>query len=820
MKVTRNWLRHYVDFDWSAEELAERLTMLGLEVEGIQPLAGEFEGIVVAQVLSRDPHPNADKLTLCRVHDGQGERQIVCGARNFEPGDKVPLILPGATLPALADRPPLTIKVGKIRGCESHGMMCSPQELGLPDPIEGILILRQEARVGQAFAEYLGRTGSDTVLDLEITPNRPDLNSVIGIAREIAAVTGHPLRLPELPAESGPTATEKLAAHAAVQLADPDLCPRYVARIVRGVRIGPSPDWLRLQLEKVGLRAINNIVDVTNYVMLETGQPLHAFDLQRIESSADGRPTLVVRRARPDETFTTLDGQSHVLTPEMLLIADPAKGIALAGVMGGANSEIHAQTVDVLLESAWFLPSNIRRTSKNLGLRTDASYRFERGVDIGMTDWASRRAVHMMLELAGGELVPGAVDAYPQPLSPPQITLRHHKANELLGLQLRPEAMDGYLVQLGLRTTTRKPRPVDAPATSPEPVTFQVPSWRPDLKRETDLIEEIARLHGVDKIPATPPRGAIGAHPFDTAHDQHAEARRLLVGLGLHEAQGQTLIGESAALLTATEPVLLRNPLSADMNALRPSLLPGLLDSLRHNLSHQCADVALFEIGRVFLPGTSRPREPRHLAIALTGRNTPSFWQGNDCQTTFDMHDLKGLLEEFLHHLGLRAAAYLRHDPCPPLFIESAAIALGGKVPLGQMGQLHPTLARQYDLRHRVFLAELNLDDLLARRVTARQFKALPTYPAVRRDVALVVPDSVTHDQVLSTVRQARAPFLEQIELFDLFRGRNIPPGQKSLAYAFTYRSSDRTLTDAEVNAAHDQVINRLRQSLEAAIRS
>ena len=819
MKVTRNWLRQYVDFDWPAEELAERLTLLGLEVEGLHPFASEFEGIVVAEVLTRDPHPNADKLTLCRVQDGRSERQIVCGAHNFHPGDKVPLILPGATLPAVADRPPLTIKVGKIRGCESHGMLCSPQELGLPDAIEGILILRPDAQIGQSFAEYLGRADSDTTLDLEITPNRPDLNSVLGIAREIAAVTGNPLRSSTLPDDPNAAAPATLEGQAAVRLEDPDLCPRYVARILRGVRVGPSPDWLRHLLEKVGVRAINNIVDITNYVMLETGQPLHAFDLQRIDAPPDGLPTIVVRRAHPGETFTTLDGQSHALSPEMLLIADPSKGIALAGVMGGANSEIHDRTVDVLLESAWFLPTNIRRTAKALGLRTDASYRFERGVDIGLTDWASRRAAQLMIELAGGQLVAGAIDAYPRPVVPTRISLRHHKANQLLGLQLQPEEMNLYLSQLGLRSIDRKPRPVSAETAPAAAVTFQIPSWRPDLKRETDLFEEIARLHGIDKIPATPPRGAIGAHPFDMVHDQHAETRRLLASLGLHEAQGQTLISETAARLTAAEPVLLQNPLSVDMNALRPSLLPGLLDSLRHNLSRQNTDVALFEIGRVFVPGDPRPGEPRHVALALTGRRNPAFWQGDDRESAFDLHDLKGLLEEFLEQLGLRAIAYQRRDNPPPLFIECADIKLGGKVPLGQMGQLHPVLARQYDLRHRVFLAELNLDELLGRRVASRQFKTLPTYPAVRRDVALVVPDSVTHDAVLAAVRQTRAPFLEQVELFDLFRGKNIPAAHKSLAYAFTYRSADRTLTDAEVNATHDQVVKRLKQDLGAAIR-
>lgn len=819
MKVTLSWLRQYVEFTGSADDLADRLTMLGLEVEGVQRIAGEFEGIVVAQVLTREAHPNADKLSLCRVQDGQGERQIVCGAQNFKAGDKVPLILPGATLPARAGEKPLTIKVGKIRGVESHGMMCSPQELGLPDAVDGLLILRDDARVGQPFAEYLGRTAGEVVFDLEITPNRADLNSVIGIAREIAASTSRPLQLPRVelptPAPNTPTVDQ----WAAVRLDAPDLCPRYTARVLRGVRIGPSPDWLRQRLEHVGLRSINNVVDVTNYVMLETGQPLHAFDYHLIGRAESGIPTIIVRRAAPGEQFTTLDGQAHTLSPDALMIADPAKAIALAGVMGGQNTEINERTTDVLLESAWFLPTNVRRTSKTLGLRTDASYRFERGVDLGNTEWASQRAAQLILETAGGELLAGVVDAYPTPVEPRQVTLRHAKANALLGVALRPEEMEYHLGQLGLKITGRKPRPTEAPASAPEPVTFTIPSFRPDLKREIDLIEEIARLHGVDKIPSTPPRGAIGAHAFDAVHDQWAEIRRLLAGLGLHEAQGQTLVPEAAARRIVPDPVLLNNPLSSDMNALRPSLLPGLLDSIRHNVSRQTESVALFELGRVFRHSAGTLHEQRFVALALTGRRTPGFWQGADRDALADIHDLKGLIEECLEHLGLRGVVYTRRDQPTPFFVESATLTLGGKVPLGELGQLQPLLAREYDIRSPVFLAELNVDQLLARRAATRGFKPLPAQPSVRRDVALLVPETVTHAAVLAAVRHAKPAHLESTELFDVFRGKNVSTGHKSVAYAFTYRHADRTLTDTEVNATQDQLVAHLRQALQATIR-
>ena len=593
MKVTLNWLKQYVEFDWTAAELAERLTMIGIEVEGMQKLGGELDGVVVAQVITKDKHPNADKLTVCRVNDGQGERQIVCGAQNFKAGDKVPLILPGCSLPAKPGEAPFTIKVVKIRGVESHGMMCSPQELGLGDSAEGLLILREDAKVGQPFAEYLGRTGSDVVYDLEITPNRPDLNSVVGIAREISAVTGNPLKLPSIKVtESGKRAGELVA----VRLEDAELCPRYTARVIRGVKIAPSPDWLKSTLEQVGIRSIYNVVDVTNYVMLEIGQPLHAFDYHLLaRANGEACPTIVVRRAAEGEKFKTLDGQERSLTSQMLLIADETKAVALAGVMGGLNSEINLNTVDVLIESACFKPQNIRATSKKLDLRTESSYRYERGADIGICDWASQRAAQLILETEGGTLSPGVVDAYPKPYTPKQIALRHSQADAVLGVAVPVEQQTECLRRLGLEIDTA---PGVAPSTGvrmPHTTVFRVPSFRVDLKREIDLIEEVARLYGVDKIPATAPRGAVGSNPYDAVHDQLAEARRILTGLGLFEAQGQTLISDAAGnLMAGGSLVPLSNPLSSDMNVLRPSLLPGLLDALRHNLSHKTYDAALF----------------------------------------------------------------------------------------------------------------------------------------------------------------------------------------------------------------------------------
>jgi phenylalanyl-tRNA synthetase beta chain len=808
MKVTLNWLKQYVDFNWSPEELTGRLTMLGLEVEGVQKISGAFDGIVVAQILTRDPVPGSDKLSVCKVNDGTGERTIICGAQNHKPGDKVPLILPNFALPLKAgDKEPFVIKERKVFGITSQGMMCSPQELGLPDPVAGLLILPADAPVGKSFGEFLGRTGGDVVYDLEVTPNRPDWNSVIGIAREIAAVTGSPLRIPELKNQNEKFKIEELVA---VRVEDAELCPRYTARVIRGLKVGPSPDWLKNTLEKVGIRSISNVVDVTNYVMLESGQPLHAFDYHLIAKGKDGQPTIVIRRAVEKEKFKTLDDQERTLTGEMLLVADEQKGIALAGVMGGANTEINGSTVDVLIESAYFAPVNIRRTSKLLGLRSESSYRFERGADVGICDWASRRAAQLILETAGGQLAGGAVDVYPKPVEPKQITLRFSKCKDLLGIGISHAEQISSLTRLGLVIAKQEPGEC----------TFTIPTWRVDLKREVDLIEEVGRLYGIEKIPSTPPRGALGANAFDPVYDQIAEARRILTGLGLNEAQGQTLVAKEECRIQPEEVVALANPLSSDMDLLRPSLLPGLIHSLRHNVSRKNYDVALFEIGRVFANENGQARENRSMAIAITGQRALPFWSGGEREAKLDVYDLKGLAEDFLQQFGLRGVVFGRRAESTALFLESTAVTLSGKVPLGELGQLLPALAKKYDLRDAVFLAEFNLDLLLAKRNPAKSFKALPQFPSSRRDVAMLVPEATTHDAVLQAVKQAKPANLESTELFDVFRGNGVPEGRKSMAYAFTYRAADKTLTDADVNAAHSKVLETLKTQLQADLRA
>ena len=808
MKVTYNWLKQYVDFDWSPDELAERLTMIGLEVEGVEKVSGGFDGIVVAEVLEKAPHPDADRLSLCKVNDGSGERQIVCGATNFEVGSKVPLATPGCEMPTEPGAKPFKIKVGKIRGVESHGMMCSSKELGLADDADGLMLLPSDAQVGQSFAEYLGRSGDDVVYDLEVTPNRPDWNSVIGIAREISVLTGKPMRLPEIP--DLPADDEDALALVDVRLENTVHCPRYNARVVRCVKVGPSPAWLRDTLERVGIRSINNVVDVTNYVMLETGQPLHAFDYHLL-AKADGvaKPVIVVRDAVDGERFTTLDEKEHELTGDALLIADDTRGIALAGIMGGLNSEIAAGTEDVLIECAYFNPQNIRATAKRLGISTDASYRFERGCDPDCCDWVSQRAAQLIIETAGGRLAKGCIDAYPEPAVPAEISLRFACTDALLGITVSPEEQLAALTGLGLGLVSR-----DGDATA----TFRIPTARVDLKREADLIEEVMRVYGIDKVPSTSPRGCVGSNPFESTHDAFAEIRTILTGLGLYEAQTQTLVSGEAASILGIDPVVLEYPLSREQDKLRTSLLPGLVNVLQHNANHDTADAALFEIGRVFRDADGQPTESWSLAIALTGQRTAPFHEGVEREAINEFADLKGIIEEFAKQFGMRGVSCERHDGSGEFFVESGSVKLGN-TSVGTLGQLSPLLARRHDLKHQVFLADFDLGQALQRRTSKRSFKSLPAFPGTRRDIAMLVADDTTHDAVLRSVRNAKPEHLESVELFDIYRGEGVEAGRKSVAYAFHYRSAEGTLKDKQVDAVHEKVIERLCNELNATIR-
>lgn len=806
MKITYNWLKQYVDYDGTPEELAEHLTILGLEVESLDRVGGGFDGVVVAEVVTRDPHPDADRLSVCRVKDGEGERQIVCGASNFKAGDKVPLILPGATLPTSDPKKPFVIKVGKIRGVESHGMMCSGKELGASEDADGLMILPEDAEVGQPFAAHLGLDEVDYVYDLEITPNRPDWNSVIGIAREISAKTGKPLRFPDTPLKEGP---KPISEQVRVRIEDASLCGRYTARLIRNIQVGPSPSWLKNSLEKIGIRSINNVVDITNFVMMEIGQPLHAFDFHLLSADAESGSTVVVRPSQEGENFRTLDDQEHELPAGTVMIADETKAIALGGVMGGLNTEIGDQTKDVLLESAHFCPQSIRATSKKLDIRTDASYRFERCADIGIADWASQRAASLILELAGGELQAGVVDEFPKEEPPREVSLRYAKTNELLGINVAADEQRGFLERLDLKTLE----------SSGTDCRFAIPSYRVDIKREVDLIEEIVRLYGIDRIPSTSPRGAVGTHQHDAVHDDFGTVRRVLTGMGLTEIQGQTLISDSAVGIPAgVGSVPLEHPLSSDMNILRPSLLPGLVTVMQHNANRGTQNVAAFEIGTVFELQGEDPVEMRRLGLVLTGNRAPDFWVAGERDQDFDLYDMKGQLEELLDSMGVKGIQWRAAASPDPLFVEEGELTLGKQV-LGRFGQMQPVTAQKLDLKRPVFLAELNLDLLLKRRTPVRSFKTLPQFPSVRRDVAMLVDESVSYEDVLRSAKKAKAPFLQSVSIFDVFRGKGIPAGMKSVAFAFIYRDRERTLKDDEVTASHAQIVERLKQDSGAEIR-
>lgn len=807
MKLTLNWLKEYVDFDWSPEELADRLTMLGLEVEDMEKTSGAFENIVVGQVLKKEQHPDADRLSLCKVNDGTGERQIVCGATNFVEGSKIPLALPGCEMPTEPGEKPFVIKPGKIRGVKSEGMMCSGKELGITEDSDGLMLLPEDTQVGQAFGEYLGRAKADVIYDLEITPNRPDWNSVIGIAREISVLTGNPLKKPDVSSLAESTGDDSAADTVNVQLNAPELCPRYTARVARGVKIGPSPEWLKDRLESVGIRSISNVVDVTNYVMIETGQPLHAFDLHLLSKNSDGKASIVVRTAADDEKFTTLDEQERTLDSSNLVIADEEKAIALAGVMGGLNTEINDDTKDVLIETAYFNPQNIRATSKALSLSTDSSYRFERGADPEICDYVSQRAAQLILETAGGNLASGVVDAREGKTEAKEITLRFQRTTDILGVEIPKEEQVQSLDRLELEIVSKD-------ETS---VTVRPPSFRVDIKGEIDLIEEVCRIYGVDRIPSTPPRGAFGTNDYDTVHDRLSEIRNILTGLGIYEAQGQTLISEKSAKLAADDHLPLVNPLSQDMNVVRPSLISGLLDILKYNANHCVSDIALFEIGRTFPIVDGEPSEDRRLCIALTGKKADAFFADKD-NSEYDMYDLMGVLGTLFDRVSIRGIQHRRKDEPTELFAESANLMLGKKE-LGRIGQLMPPLAWEYDLKSPVFIAEISIDTLFSLARGKTSYSQLPEQPNTSRDVAMLVDESVSHQDVQKAVRRAKADFLESVEIFDIYRSEDLGEGKKSVAYTLTYRHPERTLKDKEADKAHAKIVASLENNLGAQIR-
>ncbi len=781
MKISLNWLRDYVAWTGSVEELVALLTRTGLEVAEVATRGADFPKVVIAQILESSRHPNADRLSVCRVDDGSGQpRQIVCGARNYKVGDKVPLALPGAVLPG-----DFKIRTGKLRGVESEGMMCSAKELGLAEDAEGLLILPPDAPVGQPISTLYP---ADTVIELEVTPNRGDWLSHLGVAREVAAFTGATVRRPE----GTPPATKPAGDF--VSLKEPGLCAFYSVRRIHNVKVGPSPQWLRERLEKVGLRPINNIVDVTNYVMLELGQPLHAFDAARVQGG------IVVRTAQAEEKFHALDGREYTLSADHLVIADHGRPVALAGVMGGEDSGVTESTADVLLESAVFDPASVRRTARALDLHSDSSHRFERGVDPQGILAASARATALIVELAGGEADPEVLTAGQLPASPAPITLSHARCRALLGLEVEEAAIRGALTGLGLTLLN------EGGGTT----TWQVPSHRGDLQREVDLIEEVCRVVGMEKI-----SGRLAAAPAEPAepdarYDFQMSLRNKLAALGLSEARTSTLV--SQAMLWQDRPALrVRNPLGEDQAFLRTSLLPGLLAAVQRNIHQGAKSVGLFEVGRIFQAG--EPEESAALGVALWGRAEKKDWRGG-AERDLDWHDARGVVEALAgpHRL-------VRISAADPLGL-AAEILVDGE-PIGRIGQLAPAAARALDANAPVVVIELSIE-ALRKREASPSYREIPKFPAVTRDVAIVCPLPLSYEEIEAVLRGAGEELLVDVEPFDVFTdpgGEKLPADRKSIAISLTFRTAGRTLSGEEVNAACERLKERLKRDLSVDFR-
>ncbi len=816
MHVTFNWLKTYIDFALSPSKLAERLTMLGIEVESMRHLGAELAGVVVGKVNAITRHPNADKLVVCRVDVGEAAvLQIVCGAPNAREGMLAPVATIGTELPS-----GLTIKRAKLRGTESHGMLCSEKELGISDDAAGLMELPSALSPGTPLAEALGL--DDVVMQLEITPNRADCLSLIGVAREIRADTGNPLKLPDsvgalFKHASGPDIRETTS----VSIAAPALCPRYAARVIQGVKIGPSPEWLQRRLKSVGVGVINNIVDVTNFVLMEYGQPLHAFDYHKL---AENR--IVVRRAAAGERITTLDEVERALTPDMLVIADAEEPVALAGIMGGYDSEITEETRDVLLESAYFNPASVRATSKALGIHTDASYRFERGTDPGAVIVALDRAAHLIVELAGGTLCEGAVDVYPGEVPPCQMQLRPARVNFVLGTEIKATEMVEILTRLGFHIEHS-----DAD-------TYQVtvPTFRADVTREIDLVEEIARVYGYDNIPTTLPKGDIPMPEPDVKLEVHRCVKRFLLASGMMEAVNYSFcapscfdrlrLGEKDA---RREAVQLRNPLSPEMSVLRTTLLPSLLENARHNHNHQINTIALFEVSTVFLVGDARVPSP---PTAACGIDEPARVAGilagdigggvyGDAYRAPDFFDIKGIVEGLLEVCGIVDYTLARTDE--PTFHpgRNAQVLVGSpsRSRLGIFGEAHPSVLENYDLPYKAYLFEFDLGVLSEAAAFSKRFEPISIYPKVQRDLAIVLDADIPADEPIALIYATGGELVESVLLFDLYVGDPVPAGKKSLAYTIAYHSATETLTDKAVNRLHEKVVQRLNRELGAELR-
>jgi phenylalanyl-tRNA synthetase beta chain len=799
MQTSLSWLQTHIDLsDHSTQQLSDLLTFAGVEVEGIETQGIESDKVVIAQIKEFVQHPNADKLSVCQVDDGSGTaKQIVCGAKNFKAGDKVPLALPGAVLPGGFE-----IKVGALRGVESQGMMCSGKELGLGDDHGGLLILDAASPIGTPLRDVMGK--ANTLFELEITPNRSDLLSHLGLARELAALTGKALIGQR--DHAGAKAKTHVAKDSEVKLSA-EACPYYAARIVRAVKVGPSPEWLREHLEAIGLRPINNIVDITNYVLMEMGQPLHAFDLGKLSGG------IHVRQAADGETLVALDGQTYTLSSEDMVIADSAKALAIAGVMGGLDSGVTETTTDILLEAAYFTPSNIRRTARRLALGSDSSYRYERGVDPQQTLGAAELAIKLITELAGGSPEGDYAVAGAAPVLTAAVSLDEARARRLLGMpDLSTAEMHDILSKLGL---TLQSSATDSSA-------WTVPSYRLDLQRGVDLIEELARVIGLDRVPSRYSAAFVPSDAPDRVYDQAMALRHALAGRGYHEAQTLRLIATSqlpdslGVRDASAEAVALKNPLSEDHTTLRPSIIPGLLSTAANNIRQGLQRLRFFEIGRIFLKlPNGQTREEERLAILLSGPLSLSGWAEPNPGAAA-LHDLKGSIESLIgSSLEVKSIKDL------PNTLLTHELKQGNRT-LGWIAQLHPKRARELDARHPIYIAELPLSSLRQGSTGPKKFEELPRFPSVTRDVAFEAASDLAQSKVATFFASQKEPLLIGTTLFDVYAdpsGQRIPAGRKSMAYTLTYRAGDKTLDTKEVDLVHSRILAALEKQLPITVR-
>lgn len=799
MKFTLSWLKEYVEFDIPPRELAEKLTMSGLEVESLEYKGEGLEGVIVGQILDINPHPNASKLVLCDVTDGTKLYKVVCGAKNMKTGDKVALAPAGTKLPPSSKFPEgMVIKSAKLRGEVSEGMLCAENELGIGQEGDEIMILSDSAEVGSRLIDALGL--DEVTIEVGITPNRPDCLSVIGVAREVAAILGTEVKYPDYGVMEEGEHIEELAA---VEVHDADGCPRYSCRVIKDVRITTSPDWLRKRVEASGIRSINNVVDVTNLILLELGQPLHAFDYDLIQGGK-----IVVRPAKERETIRTLDGVERPLTKQDLLICDAESPIAIAGVMGGAGTEVSEKTGNILLESAYFDPVRVRRTSKRTNLRSESSYRFERGVDPNGVAKALDRASDLIRELAGGKVAEGKIDVYPSPIQPKEVSLSIKRVNSILGTAIEPQKVKQIIEALGIETLN---------ITDGE-MTFRIPTYRVDLTRDVDLIEELARHYGYGNISTTLP--IIPMKPDGLKREKIVEnrAKEILTSFGFLEVINYSFEDpEFLSLFNGTAPLRIVNPLTTEGSAMKTNLISGIIRNVVLNLNRQAQDIRVFEIGKVYIPRENGlPEEIRKIAGAATGGRQPELWDKEE----FDFFDLKGVLERLFeaflvsHKVGFEEAPQVRflHPG------KSARIMIGSEE-AGYLGELHPDFRDKLEISKRIYLFEFDLEKLSASNHAKKKFAFLPKFPAVRRDIALVVDEDLPVGNILKEIRKIESDLIEDVSVFDVFRGGSVEKGKKSVAVSMILRAADRTLTDLEVDEVQKNGLNRLQLAIGAELR-